>query len=56
MTIRGRGIKRGRGRGRSDPPLPSQSCIDSPAAAAHTLVSPGISLYVMLAYAACCLL
>lgn len=37
----GRGIKRGRGRGRSDPPGPSQSCIDSPAAAAHTLVSPG---------------
>lgn len=36
-----RGIKRGRGRGRSDPPGPSQSCIDSPAEAAHTLVSPG---------------
>ncbi|WJX56845.1 hypothetical protein P8452_42462 [Trifolium repens] len=38
----GRGIKRGRGRGRSNPPGPSQSCIDPPAAAAPcTSISPG---------------
>ncbi|XP_045812786.1 uncharacterized protein LOC123906813 isoform X3 [Trifolium pratense] len=36
----GRGIKHGRGRGRSDPPGPSQSCIDPPATA-RTSVSPG---------------
>jgi len=40
MEIRGAGIRRGRGRGRSNLPGPSQSCIDPPPA--HTLVTPGI--------------
>jgi hypothetical protein len=45
VAISGRGIKRGQGRGCSDPPRPSQSCTVPPPTA-HTLVAPGISLSI----------
>ncbi|CAI8587697.1 unnamed protein product [Vicia faba] len=43
---RGRGIKRGREKGRSNPPVPSKSCVDPPSPPppppTHTSVSPGV--------------
>jgi hypothetical protein len=41
METRGRRITRGQGRGRNDPPGPSQSCTIPPPQPAHISVIPG---------------